>query len=105
MAGTSWRKEETILALDLYLRCSQHRRKPTSEEITRHLELLSQLGLPLRSYASINMKMGNFAALDPENLIKGLDNPSSQDRIMWREFANSAGKLRQEAARIKRGTE
>ena len=104
MAHERWRREETILALDLYIRSKQKGRKPNPVEISQHVELLDRLGFPSRSYASIHMKMGNFASLDPDNPSKGLDNPSSQDRLIWIKFANSCGKLRQEVSNIERGS-
>ena len=101
MAAPRWRKEETILALDLYLRCGLHHRDPTADEIRKHLELLHRLGMPPRSEASIKMKRGNFAALDDRYSGNGLGNASTQDREVWFEFAKSPVELRQTVERIK----
>ena len=100
-SGHSWRVEETILALDLYLRCRQQRRYPNPEEIQQHRDLLWRLGMPFRNANTINMKMADFTGLDQNNPDPGLKSPSSQDRRMWRDFAGNHQKLQQEVASIK----
>ena len=99
-SGAKWRVEETILALNLCLRCRKRNRNATPREISGHIELLSRLGLPSRSSASIIMKMGNFAALDPQNSSKGLSSAADQDRRIWNQYANSPGELQLEVRRI-----
>lgn len=100
-SGQSWREEERVLALDLYLRCRREGRYPTHDELSRHLELLAQLGMPRRTHKTIDMKMSNFANLDSQNPDQGLDNASYEDRRIWREYAGSHARLDKEVLNIK----
>ena len=102
-SGQSWRVEETVLALDLYLRCRQRGRRPTAQEISRHRDLLWRLGMPFRNANTINLKMDDLAGIDPNNPDPVLDTASRQDRRIWREFANSPQKLQEAISRINRG--
>ena len=100
-SGQRWRVEETVLALELYLRCRQERRYPNPEEISQHRDLLWRLGMPFRNSNTINLKMHDFAGIDAQNPDPGLNTASSQDRRIWRQFASTPEKLQQEVARIK----
>ncbi len=102
-SGARWTKDETILALDLYFRVKDENSTERDSEIGEHLILLTSLGLPDRSTASIVMKMGNFASLDCENHIDGLGNVGPLDTPVWYQFANYPVALRTEVQRIKRG--
>ena len=100
-SGRNWRVEETILALDLYLRCRQQRRYPNPEELQKHRDLLWRLGMPFRNANTINMKMADLTGLDQNNPDSGINTASRQDRWIWRDFAGDPEKLQQEVARIR----
>ena len=102
-SGARWSKDETILALDLYFRIKCRRSRDRDRAIGEHLVLLACLGFPDRSAASIAMKIGNFAALDPANRHGGLGNVGPLDRPVWNRFSNSPVALRTEVQRIKKG--
>lgn len=96
-----WTREETLLALDLYLRTPfgrQHSRYPPI------VALAENLG---RSAGSVAMKLNNLTSLDPkerERGVKGLQGASQLDRQIWEEFAASPGRVAEEieSVRMKR---
>ena len=102
-SGARWSEEETILALDLYFRVKNKRSRDRDRAVGEHLILLASLGFPDRSAASIVMKIGNFAALDPANRSGGLGNVGPLDQPVWNRFSSSPVTLRTEVQRIKQG--
>ncbi len=65
------------------------------------IELANQIG---RSPGAVNMKLGNFASLDPAVIASGsvgLKNSSKADREIWTEFGNDWEALSLEAAKIR----
>ena len=62
----SWERDEFILVLDLYFR---HGWRVLAKS---HPDALSLSDLIVRTIASVQMRMGNFVACDPDNSNKGL---------------------------------
>ena len=80
--GRRWTEDETRQALELY------RRTPFSQFHDRNPEVVMLAKRMNRSAASVAMKLGNFASLDPNVTRtgrKGLYNASAQDRRIWTE--------------------
>ena len=102
-SGSRWSKDETILALELYLRIKDLPSNERRREIGGHLILLACLGFHDRSPASIDYKIGNFTHLDPSNHRDGFGNVGPQDRPVWDRYSNSPIALRAEVQRIKQG--
>lgn len=99
-SGEKWSREETILALHLYMSNGRTRLGADSSEVTQYLKRHERLGFPTRSAASIEMKTMNFTALDPENPSKGLENTNTFDREAWDKFAHSPQELIREVTQI-----
>ena len=81
--GTSWNREELILAFELYCRILFQKTKANNPAV---IDLARMLG---RTPSSVARKLGNFGAFDPalQNLkIKGLTHTSKMDREIWNEF-------------------
>lgn len=81
--GTTWNREELILAFELYCRIPFQKTKANNPEV---IDLARIIG---RTPASVARKLGNFGAFDPalQNLkIKGLTHNSKMDREIWHEF-------------------
>lgn len=78
-----WTKEELILAFNLYLKISfgkTHSRNPKIIELANLID---------RTPASIVMRLGNFASIDPFHIdrgISGLKNGMNQVQPIWNEF-------------------
>ena len=91
---TNWTCQHLLVAFDLYCRIPFGRISSRNPEIVQTAELIG------RSSASLSMKMGNIASLDPAIASTGragLGNASRSDRAMWEEmnadwerFANEA---------------
>ena len=81
--GTTWSRDELILALYAYCQIPFARTKANNPEVIR---LASLLG---RTASSVARKLGNFGAFDPrlaEHGITGLTHYSKRDREIWDEF-------------------
>lgn len=81
--GTSWSRDELILALYLYCQVPFARTKANNPEVIRLATLLG------RTPSSVARKLGNFGAFDPllaKNGISGLTHNSRMDREIWNEF-------------------
>ena len=105
----AWEADELILALDLYLREGQ-----LDDTDPRVIDLSSVLNeLPIhadrpdaarfRNPNGVAMKLGNFAALDPDYPGAGLRAGGKRDREVWDRFANARDELAAAAARIRAG--
>jgi 5-methylcytosine-specific restriction enzyme A len=103
-----WRRDELILALDLYFRPHPAAPSPMMPEV-RDLSLLLKgaalhppEGRPtnFRSVASVVMKLMNFRSIDPDYRGKGLAAVGRDDRDVWNEFARDPRKLHVVAAAI-----
>ena len=82
--GIKWDREETILALDLYLKITFSKATKTNVEVIKLANLLG------RTPSSVAMKVCNIASCDP--LIKsrhktGLVNMSKLDKVVFDEFS------------------
>lgn len=102
-----WTRQETILALDLYLREPGIRfREPVDPAVVELSELLNQyhrsIGTPqtsdLRNPNGVSMKLGNFMRLDPEFKGSGLMNGARLEEEVWDSYANNRDLLRRESA-------
>lgn len=94
----TWSKDELILALNLYL--AQGLLDDHSAEVIALSDALRRLAIVkpsnpevFRNPNGIAMKLGNFAALDPEYNGKGLRAGGKRDREVWNEFAHAPAKL------------
>lgn len=85
-----WTKEELILAFNLYLKISfgkTHSRNPKIIELANLID---------RTPASIVMRLGNFASIDPFHIdrgIRGLQNGMNQVQPIWNEFFHNQEEL------------
>jgi hypothetical protein len=102
----AWSREELILALELYLA-----RGIVDDRSAEVIELSKKLG-KLAAVEQINpqvfrnpngvaMKLGNFAALDPNYSGKGLRGGGKNDKVIWDEFADNPYALAQAATQIR----
>ena len=94
--GRKWTRDEFILVLDLYFR--HGRRIPPKS----HEDMLSLSDLICRTVASVQMRMGNFVACDPDNSTKGLVGGGKRTQEIWEEFAHDEPRLRRTASAIRR---
>ena len=76
----NWTKDELALALNLYCRL------PFGKVHSGNPEIVCLANYLRRTPASVSMKLGNFAALDPSLHQKGLSGCSKLDREVWDEF-------------------
>ena len=102
-----WTRQETILALELYLREPGIRyREPEDPAVLELSQLLNEyhqsIGTPqtpdLRNPNGVSMKLGNFMRLDPEIKGSGLMNGARLEEEVWSSYANERDLLRREAA-------
>jgi len=86
-----WKREELILALDLYFRVNIKRANDTHPEIIKLSNLLTKLPIYTESQKQFNfrnpngiyMKLCNFLRLDPNYSGKGLTAGSQLDKEIW----------------------
>ncbi len=107
--GQPWKRDELILAFELYCRIPFQRTKATDPRVK---ELAALLG---RTPASAARKLGNFGAFDPQlaaRNISGLTHGSRLDKAVWDEFHADwnglivrAHDLRRERETVKRDAE
>jgi len=106
MSNPKWKRDELILALDLYYRAGQ-----LSPKDVRVIELSNVLKrLPLhneevritnfRSENSIALKLANFRSLDPRDGAKGMTRGGKADKLIWDEFSSHRIELRKIASLI-----
>ena len=95
--GTRWTRDETILALDLYMRMPfrtiHYCEKPV-------MDLAQKMG---RTPSSLAMKMLNLARLDPtlaKRNVGGLGHGAKEEVAIWEEFASRIDALLNERDRI-----
>jgi len=102
-----WTRQETILALNLYLQEPGIRfREPEDPAVVELSELLNRyhrsIGTPqtsdLRNPNGVSMKLGNFMRLDPEVEGSGLPNGARLEEEVWNFYAKNHDLLRREAA-------
>jgi 5-methylcytosine-specific restriction enzyme A len=104
----TWIRDELILALDLYLRLGQvgpeHPEVVALSGYLRSLPLAAAAGSPAtyRNPDGVAMKLGNYAALDPNYPGVGLERGGRGDRDVWDAFAHDPAHLAAVAAAIRR---
>lgn len=97
MAKRLWTKEELILAFNLYLKIEfgkTHARNPKIIELANLLD---------RTPASIVMRLGNFASIDPFHQnrgVGGLKNGMNQVQPIWDEYFTNQEELLFESEKI-----
>jgi 5-methylcytosine-specific restriction enzyme A len=102
----NWQRDESLLALDLYLQdgmLSNHHPK-VIQLSTLLKRLWSSSSVPrsgsFRNPEGIAMKLANFASLDPGHRGISLSHVSQQEIDVWNEFHNDRYSLAQEVARV-----
>lgn len=88
--GIKWSREETILALDLYLKINFSKIGKDNVEIIRLANLIG------RTPSSVAMKICNIASFDPlikKRNISGLSNASKLDGLIFEEFSKNLEEL------------
>lgn len=81
--GQAWKREDLILAFELYCRIPFQRTKATDARVKALAVVLH------RTPASVARKLGNFGAFDPQlaaRNISGLSHGSKLDKAVWDEF-------------------
>lgn len=97
--GLRWSREETILALDLYLKISFSKASKTNKDVIRLANIIG------RTPASVAMKVCNLASFDPlirQRNKSGLPNASKLDRTIFDEFSCNLEELAYQANQILR---
>ncbi|MES2894993.1 MAG: hypothetical protein V4759_03105 [Pseudomonadota bacterium] len=105
-----WSRDETILALDLYIR---RRPQLPGENDREILELSSLLNLQgaqrgvsamanFRNPDGVSMKVANLSRLDPSSGRKGLPHGAAMEDQVWAEFMPDITKLRHAAEEVTR---
>lgn len=85
-----WTREELILAFNLYLKIAFGKTHSSNPRIIELANLIN------RTPASIVMRLGNFASIDPFHInrgIIGLKNGMNQVQPIWNEFFNNQEEL------------
>lgn len=98
----NWRREELILAFNLYCRTPFGRIHIRNPEI---IELAKKIG---RTPSAVSWKLANFARLDPtlaQRSIKGARHGSKEDIRIWQEFQDNWEQLTFESQIIADGIE
>ena len=91
-----WTRNELLLALRLYCQLPFGRLHATNPTIVRFAQAMG------RSPSALAMKLVNIASLDPKITStgrSGLQNASSQDRLMWAEMQNDWERFAVESTR------
>jgi 5-methylcytosine-specific restriction protein A len=96
-----WKRDELILALDLYFRVDVRRKKQMLPSLTELSNVLKRLPLyaesekeeNYRSIDAIYMKLCNFLRLDPKYSGKGLRSGAKLDQEIWDRYSGSREEL------------
>lgn len=91
---STWTREQTIVALNLYCKIPFNRVSSNHPDIIRISKIIG------RSPNSVKMKIGNFGSFDPElkkRGIVGLGHTSILDEEVWTEFNNDWNSLAYES--------
>lgn len=108
MRNPAWQRDELILALDIYFRESYNKLGPTNpkiKELSHILNLLPIFSAELRNQTFRNpdgvyMKLGNFLAIDPDDIRRGLPSYGKLDEVVFWEFYADRERLHQLALAI-----
>ena len=96
--GAPWKRDELILAFDLYCRIPFKKTKANNPSVIELARILR------RSPAGVARKLGNFGSFDPElqrQNVTGLIHSSMLDREIWDEFNANWNQLVLEARRLR----
>ena len=108
MAMRGWSRDELILGLDLYLREGVSPKRESAEELSQFLRGRSSeedVADPrFRGLGSVSYKLGNFAAIDPNNDSKGASHIGAGDLQVWEEFGHDPDLTRRTALSIREHT-
>lgn len=83
MKRRNWKREELILAINLYCKTPFGRIHQRNPDIIKLSQLIG------RTPGAIAWKMGNFASIDPSLDRKGASNVGKLDIEIWNEFFNN----------------
>ena len=106
----AWVRDELILALDVYL--SHRPQWPAAAEVRALSAVLKALPIhpqrakwpTFRNANGVNMKLANFAAIDPDHSAEGLRRGGRLEQLVWDEYAHRPAELRATAEAIRRAT-
>jgi 5-methylcytosine-specific restriction protein A len=104
-----WNRDELILALDLYFRFHPSHISKKHEAVIDLSRILNMLALnadkpdpdKFRNPNGVYMKLCNFLRYDPDYPGVGFQRGGHLEEVIWEEFANDRGRLREVADLIK----
>ena len=102
----AWLRDELILALDLYLREGQN---PSRDSVEALSKLLRELPIErdlaadarFRNASGVQLKLHNFAAIDPDIPGEGMTHGGRGDQEVWDEFSDNPKTLQQASKAIR----
>jgi 5-methylcytosine-specific restriction enzyme A len=102
----AWLRDELILALDLYVRESGNPPRSAVAELSETLRAMPiepELAEDpmFRNANGVQLKIYNFAAIDPDNEMGGMSHGGRGDQEVWNEFASDPDHLHQVASAIR----
>lgn len=106
-----WAEEELVLALDLYLSGGTPDKKDPGvielSGVLRALTIHAERPDPerFRNANGVAMKLGNFAALDPNYTGSGMTQYGKRDAGVWEHYASDEDALAEAAAAIREGAQ
>jgi len=112
MRNPKWERDEVILALNLYFDENRGTIESNNPKIIELSELLNRLPIhsnrpdeeKFRNPNGVTLKLGNFLALDPNYLGKGMESFSKLDEAVFNEYFENLIELRDVAEGIKKVT-
>ena len=78
-AGQDWTRDETLMALVLYLLL------PSNQRVETNPDIISLASVLERTPSSVKLKIYNLASCDPMYGGKGMQNRSGLDALLWQE--------------------
>jgi 5-methylcytosine-specific restriction enzyme A len=101
-----WMRDELVLALDLYRRVGRNPSQQTLAEVQALLHAFPVeahlAGDPsFRTISSVNLKVANFVAIDPQSGIAGMSRGGARDTEVWEEFSGDWTRLSATAEAIR----
>lgn len=102
MKNPKWHRDELILTLNLYFNLNSNSFTSTNLKIIELSNILKKLPIysheqrnsDFRNANGVNMKLGNFTAIDPNNSGMGLTRCSKLDKQTFFEFQNKKDDLK-----------
>lgn len=110
MRNPKWKREELILALELYFGLEQGQMHKNNSEVIslsknpRQMKLFTNIPdiIKFRNPSSLSRKLGNFKSVDETYKLNGLKHISKLDVEVWEEFKSRRNTLKDEADRIRK---